>query len=101
MSEFVEKPVLELQTDHEDLHLTWDNTTVHTYPETYRDCWHIRFRHENGSTYWIRLPIEMLDMLFERDYPSIFQPLAEEEVLDWAVDMGSQDVGEIERFANE
>lgn len=79
----IEVPAVEVDTEMGPIVLTWLNTTVRTFREdTYN---HVEYTDDEGKIIGFLTPQNVLDALFEREYPYSFNPITDEQTINWYV----------------
>lgn len=103
----IESPVISIETKQGPLEFTWANSTLRIFedPHGHADYTlynHIEYECEDGSKVGIRVPQEVLDSLFEANFPMLSMPFPDRSTVEWFVRMETKELDrEIDYYLGE
>lgn len=87
-------PTIDIECDPA-ITLNWANTVIRTFGLPFSDLNHVEYRDENGLR-GIRVTQELMDLLFEQEFPYQFNYFPDEETRDWFVAAEAKDIAMID-----
>jgi hypothetical protein len=79
----IESPIVELESSVGHVALNYLNTTIRTFKDTSMN--HVEYRNPEGYLQGIMVPQDIMDILFEHEYPYRFDPVVDDYTVDWYV----------------
>jgi hypothetical protein len=88
-------PSVDIQCDPA-ITLHWANTVIRTFGFPFKHMDHIEFRDDEGTLKGLRVTQELMDMLFEREFPQSFSYFPEQSDVDWFVRADTADAAQLD-----
>jgi hypothetical protein len=85
-------PCLELETELGRLALTYLNTRLRLFGND--EFNHVEYKDEEHGTLGMRATPELMDMLYERNFPMNFDPLVDPATEEWFIQLQTRDLDE-------
>lgn len=83
-------PCIELECEIGKLALTYLNTRLRLFADDEMN--HIEYKDEEFGTLGMRATPELMDMLYERNYPMSFDPITDSSTMEWFVQLQTRDL---------
>lgn len=85
-------PYVTIAFDEQQIILHWFNSRIRTFKEPYDMFNHVEFFDNDGDVQATQND-ELLDTLFEKDWPMLSMPYVDEETIEWITNMETFDLG--------
>lgn len=81
--ESIESPIIEINSSAGKLVMHWFNTQIRLHKDPQYN--HVEYIDDEGQLKGVHVPNEVLDVLFENDFPYIFEPLPTDATTEWYI----------------
>jgi len=76
-------PCIEVDMGEETFRFTYLNTRIRLFGDNWAHLNHVEYRHDEGQLQGIRVTQAFMDGLMEHDYPYQFDPIPDDNTMDW------------------
>lgn len=81
--QFDESPIVSINTSAGELVMHWFNTQIRLHKDEQYN--HVEYIDDEGQLKGVYMPPEVLDVLFENDFPYSFEPIPTDATVEWYI----------------